>query len=256
MKRGQSDVYLKDDEALEKHLITTSLDDATLKLHNGTELTGDALKKALELAGQITHSATALSKRMPLIMVEAGALAHVFDGKTGSEAKAKAWEASLLKAQGELAGWSVSFEHGIFRIKRVKRGVEELYLMDERVLLSKDAHDIAAKVGYLDETFGSAATLSRKGSTLEVATPSAFYNSMMEFARKGSSIQRFKGLGEMNPEQLWETTLNPETRRLLRVTIDDAAETETIFSTLMGDVVEPRRDFIVSNALKVSNLDV
>ena len=256
MKRGQSDVYLKDDEALEKHLITTSLDDATLTLANGTQLIGEELKKALELAGAVTNSATALSKRMPLIMVEAGALAHVFDGKQGSAEKAKAWEASLRKAQGDLSGWTVAFEHGVFRIKRVKRSVEELYLMDERVLLSKDGHDIAAKTQYLDETFSAAATLSRKGNTLEVATPSAFYAAMMEFARKGSSIQRFKGLGEMNPEQLWDTTLNPETRRLLRVTIDDAAETETIFSTLMGDVVEPRRDFIVSNALKVSNLDV
>ena len=79
---------------------------------------------------------------------------------------------------------------------------------------------------------------------------------MMDFARKGSTIQRFKGLGEMNPEQLWDTTLNPETRRLLQVKINDDVETETIFSTLMGDIVEPRRDFIISNALKVENLDV
>ena len=98
--------------------------------------------------------------------------------------------------------------------------------------------------------------LSRKASSHQVITPSGLYLTMMEWARKGSTIQRFKGLGEMNPEQLWDTTLNPDTRRLLQVKIEDDAETESIFSTLMGDIVEPRRDFIVSNALAVENLDV
>jgi DNA gyrase subunit B len=129
-------------------------------------------------------------------------------------------------------------------------------MIDEKVLLSKEAHDIAAKIPYLDEFFSGTAIVKRKQSEVRVSTPSQLFNAMMEFARKGSTIQRFKGLGEMNPEQLWDTTLNPETRRLLQVTIDDDAETETIFSTLMGDIVEPRRDFIVSNALKVANLDV
>ena len=108
----------------------------------------------------------------------------------------------------------------------------------------------------MDEHFADAAKLTRKQHEVVVSTPSQLYNAMMEFARKGSTIQRFKGLGEMNPEQLWETTLDPKTRRLLQVTIGDDAETESIFSTLMGDIVEPRRDFIISNALKVENLDI
>ncbi|NBO20224.1 MAG: DNA gyrase subunit B, partial [Proteobacteria bacterium] len=256
MKRGSNETYLKDDEALEKHLVSMSIEDASLTPKGGKQVTGEALRKALETAGQLAQAATHLAKRTPLHLVEAGALAHVFDGKGGSAEKAAAWNKMLLEHHGDNSGWGVKFEHGAFRISRVKRGVEELYVVDDRMLVSKDAHDIAAKLAYLDEFFKGPALLVRKGASQEVATPSAFYQAMMEYARKGSTIQRFKGLGEMNPEQLWETTLNPETRRLLRVTVDDAAETESIFSTLMGDVVEPRRDFIINNALKVSNLDV
>jgi DNA gyrase subunit B len=180
----------------------------------------------------------------------------VFDGKGGSEDKARAWQGKLRDMVGDQMGWVCEFSSGVFKLKRTVRSVEEIYLLEDRALMGKEAHDIASKLGYLDEFFAGEGILTRKQHTVSVRTPSALYNSMMEFARKGSTIQRFKGLGEMNPEQLWDTTLNPETRRLLQVTIGDDAETETIFSTLMGDVVEPRRDFIVSNALKVENLDV
>ena len=256
MKRGNSDVYLKDDEALEQHLLTTSLEDATLSLKSGKEIIGSQLRDVVEKAGQITVAATTLAKRMPLNLIEAGALAHVFDGKPGSEKKAKLWQSALAKLTGELSPWSCTYEANTFKLSRTLRSVEEVYLLDEKALLSKEGHDIAAKLAYLDEFFADTATIKRKQSEVRISTPSELFNTMMDFARKGATIQRFKGLGEMNPEQLWETTLNPETRRLLQVTVNDDAETETIFSTLMGDVVEPRRDFIVSNALKVANLDV
>ena len=256
MKRGQSDVYLKDDDALEQHLQTTSLEEASYTLAGGKILSGDALRDVLAEAAKVSASIKSLAKRMPANLIEAGALAHVFDGKPGSEKKAKAWQESLAKLIGEQAAWSVAFESNVFKIKRVLRGVEELYILEDKQLGSKDAHDIASHLAFLDANFADAGTLTRKAGSAEIATPTALYTTMMDWARKGATIQRFKGLGEMNPDQLWETTLNPETRRLLQVKIEDDVETESIFSTLMGDVVEPRRDFIVSNALKVENLDV
>ena len=256
MRRGNHDVYLKDDEALEQHLQNSSLEDATLKLDNGEVLSGDSLKTVLSQAAKIASAIKSLAKRIPTHLIEAAALAHLFDGKPASIEKAKAWEKSLAKLLGEQAGWLCDFENGVFKLRRMVRGVEEIYFMEEKLLLSKDAHEIAGQIPYLDKYFSGPSNLTRKQSSAEIATPTALYNTMMDLARKGSTIQRFKGLGEMNPEQLWETTLNPETRRLLQVKIEDDAETETIFSTLMGDIVEPRRDFIVANALNVENLDV
>ncbi len=256
MKRGNHDVYLKDDEALESHLLTASLEDATLTLASGKTVSGDDLRGVLVKSSQVANSATAIAKRIPLPIIEAGILAHVFDGKTGSEQKATSWEQSLHKLLGEQCGWKCTHNGSAFRLQRIVRGVEELHVVDDKLLLSKEAHDIAGKLAFIDEFFADRSKVTRKQNETSVATPSALYTVMMDFARKGSTIQRFKGLGEMNPEQLWDTTLNPETRRLLRVVVEDDAETETLFSTLMGDVVEPRRDFIVTNALKVSNLDV
>ena len=256
MKRGNHDVYLKDDEALEAHLLQSSLEDATLTLGNGKVLTGEELKHVLEHSAKITISLQALAKRLPLPLVEAAALAHVFDGQSGSEKKAAAWQNALTKLVGEQSHWTVTYANNNFKLQRIVRSVEELYMLDEKYLLSKEAHDIASKLEFLDEYFTGPSELKRKQNNVFILTPAALYSTMMDFARKGSTIQRFKGLGEMNPEQLWDTTLNPETRRLLQVKINDDVETETIFSTLMGDIVEPRRDFIISNALKVENLDV
>jgi DNA gyrase subunit B len=256
MKRGNSDVYLKDDEALEQHLLENSIEEATLAYKKGRNVTGEELKKIVEQAGKAAASMKHIARRTPLILIEAAALAHVFDGKEGSDTKAKSWEKKANALNGETAEWSCVFESGVFKIRRTLRGVEEIYLLDEKILTSKEGYDIAAMNGYFDECFAEPCTLTRKGNEAQIATPSALYTTMMDWARKGSTISRFKGLGEMNPEQLWDTTLDPTKRRLLQVMINDDGETESIFSTLMGDIVEPRRDFIVSNALKVENLDV
>jgi DNA gyrase subunit B len=256
MKRGNHDVYLKDDAALEEHLLTQSLDESVLTLKGGKQVSGDELRSVLEKAAKISRDVRILAKRTPQIIIEAAALAHVFSGKKGAEDKAKAWQKKLLELAGANSGWTVSFDAGAFKIRRTVRSVEEFYLLDEKLLAGREAQDLAHYAEYFDEYFAGELSITRKQSSANVFTPATLYSTMMDMARKGTTIQRFKGLGEMNPDQLWETTLNPETRRLLQVTVSDAVDSEEIFSTLMGDVVEPRRDFIVSNALKVENLDV
>jgi DNA gyrase subunit B len=256
MKRGQTDVYLKDDEALEQHLLESSVEDTSLEYKKGKSIAGDELKKIVEQAGKAALAMKHIARRMPLVLIEAAALAKVFDSTEGSAKKATAWEKKANALNGDAAQWACAFDSGVFKISRTLRGVEEIYLLEEKFLTGKEGHDLAAMAEYFEEFFSEAPTIVRKGSETKAATPFALYTAMMDAARKGSTINRFKGLGEMNPEQLWETTLDPTKRRLLQVKVEDDGETESIFSTLMGDIVEPRRDFIVSNALKVENLDV
>ena len=136
------------------------------------------------------------------------------------------------------------------------RGVEAHYLLDEKLFMSKEARELHTRSAFIAQYFSQPATFVKKGVEVKVNSPHALYKAIMEAGRKGISIQRFKGLGEMNPGQLWETTLNTENRTLLKVEVRHAEDAEEVFATLMGDVVEPRRDFIINNALKVENLDV
>ncbi|MGE0754275.1 MAG: toprim domain-containing protein, partial [Alphaproteobacteria bacterium] len=256
MKRGSSEVYLKDNAALEEYLLDSSLEDAVVTTKKGNQLTGAELKQVIRQAGDLATKAQGLSKRMPLKLIESAILAGVIDGKDGSSKKAAAWQKKANALYGEQADWQCEFEDGVYRISRVLRGVEESYILEEGTFASKDGQQVATKADFLADNFSGELRIQRKQQEATVHTPFELYNTMLDFARKGSSIQRFKGLGEMNPEQLWETTLDPTKRRLLKVEISDDAETESLFSTLMGDVVEPRRDFIVGNALKVENLDI
>jgi DNA gyrase subunit B len=138
---------------------------------------------------------------------------------------------------------------------RELRGVMESHLIDGPFIASADALKLDAFAEHLQEVYARPATLKRKDTTLVVHSPSELLQAVMTTGRKGLTLQRYKGLGEMNPDQLWETTMDPSVRRMLKVTIEDAIGADQIFNTLMGDAVEPRRDFIESNALAVSNLD-
>ncbi|MBA4274092.1 MAG: DNA topoisomerase (ATP-hydrolyzing) subunit B [Alphaproteobacteria bacterium] len=249
VKRGQSETYLKNDAALEKYLITTGLDEAVLS--NGSkQWQGYELRAIVEQAAVLSESMTALSRRVPMAIVEAAALTNLFGAGDVAAFEAK------INATADTNKWTVRKSDAGIVVERTVRSVAEHYLLEDKWLHSKEARDISSQFAEWSSIYGEGLTYNRKAQEIAVHSPHQLYTAVQDIGKKGLSVQRFKGLGEMNPEQLWETTLNPEIRTLLKVTVDDSAQAEEAFSTLMGDVVEPRRDFIQENALKVSNLDI
>ena len=152
--------------------------------------------------------------------------------------------------------WVCSADERGLHFARTVRGVAERYTLDSFSLRSSEARWLAERAAALATRFKEPATLTIDKTTTPVPGPATAFDRILAQGRKGLAIQRFKGLGEMNPDQLWKTTLDPEVRTLLQVRVGDVEDAAQIFSTLMGDVVEPRREFIVGNALKVANLDV
>jgi len=258
IKRGSQEAYLKDENALTAHLIETAAEEGALKLAGGSEVKGEALVRVLEQAGQVSAAIDALCRRLPAEIVEGAALVDLFDLEADEKKtieRAKAFEPTI-NALSRNKGWKCKGTSAGFEVSRTVRSVEEKYLLDEKLFTSREARELHSHAAFIATYFGKPATYSKKGVETVVGTPHRLFLHIIEAGRKGTYIQRFKGLGEMNPEQLWETTLDPETRTLLKVEVKHAEEADEVFSTLMGDVVEPRRDFIVNNALKVANLDV
>ena len=262
-KRGQSEVYLKDDRALEEYLIDAGLADAVLRLATGGQIGGADLRALTEQARSVKTLLGPLSRRVPMKVVEQAAIAGALDAglltDAGRGPQAAATVAARLDAlETRLErGWQGHWIEGDgFSFSRTLRGVTETHGLDAAIIRSGEARRLHEMASTLRETFQDVATLIAKERETALAGPVALVTAIMEQGRKGIAIQRYKGLGEMNPEQLWETTLDPQARSLLQVRVAQADEAEQVFSTLMGDVVEPRRDFIQTNALKVSNLDV
>ncbi len=262
-KRGQSEVYLKDDRALEDYLIDAGLTDAVLTLGGGGQLAGPDLRARTERARQTRSLLAALARRVPIRVLEQAAIAGALAGALASDpergaamAKAVATRLDALEAPNE-RGWTGTWTEGMgLEFRRTLRGVTEIHRLDGALLRSAEARRLDEMGEDLRQIFDAPATLKVKDREIAIPGPVALADTVMEQGRKGVAIQRYKGLGEMNPGQLWETTLDPEARTLLQVKVAQADEAEQVFSTLMGDVVEPRRDFIQSNALKVANLDV
>ncbi|MDQ2803769.1 MAG: DNA gyrase subunit B, partial [Pseudomonadota bacterium] len=160
-----------------------------------------------------------------------------------------------LSLPGE-RGWIATADDRALHLARTVRGVAERYAVDAGSLRSAEARWLADRASLLADRFATPAYLALDKQEADAPGPASLFDRLLAQGRRGLAVQRFKGLGEMNPEQLWKTTLDPAARTLLQVRVGDAEDAAQVFSTLMGDVVEPRRDFIVGNALKVANLDV
>ncbi len=258
--RGKSEVYLKDQAALDDYLVEMGIEGAVLRLQSGEEIAGADLARVVEGARAFRRALDSFPTHYPRAILEQAAIAGAFDaGRADADlqavADAVAARLNMVAVEYE-KGWGgrITQDHGI-RLSRVLRGVEELRTLDGAVLRSGEARRLASLAGQHRDVYKTPARLVRKDREQPVFGPIDLLKSILAEGEKGLTLQRYKGLGEMNPEQLWETTLDPEARTLLQVKVDDLAEADDIFSKLMGDVVEPRREFIQANALSVENLD-
>jgi DNA gyrase subunit B len=256
-KRGGEERYLKDDPALETYLLDKALADARITYVNGDVLEGVDLRREVNLLREAAMNLKRLSSVIPVALLEQAAIAGVLTPDPVRATAAAPIFAQRLNAVSLPAeqGWVVSADNGL-HLSRTVRGVAERYALEASALRSAEARWLAERAGALESRFREPARLKLDSQEPTVAGPATAYDRIIAHGRRGLSIQRFKGLGEMNPDQLWETTLDPSVRTLLQVKVTDSEDAAEVFSTLMGDVVEPRRDFIVGNALKVANLDV
>ncbi len=260
VSRGKSEVYLKDQPSLEDHLIAMGIEGAVLRLVDGQEIAGADLERVISGARQFKRVLDAFPTHYPRAILEQAALAGAFDaGAADRDLQAVADKVAarldMVAAEYE-RGWSgrITQDHGI-RLARILRGVEEVRTLDGAVLRSGEARRLAKVCEESRDIYANPARFVRKEREVLVHGPSELLAAVLAEGERGLTLQRYKGLGEMNPSQLWETTLDPEARTLLQVKVDDLAEADDIFTKLMGDVVEPRREFIQQNALNVENLD-
>jgi DNA gyrase subunit B len=265
VKRGSGkSVYLKNDGALEEYCISAGLRDAVFRQHDGVQRSANDLRELVERARQVRNLLQPLLRKVgSREVVEQAAIAGLLDPALLDD-KAAAEEAVryLATRLDQLApeterGWSgaVVAKEG-FVLARTRHGVTERRVLDVALLKSAEARRLDERTEELQEVYSKPGKLIAKEKESTVTGPSDLVEAVMELGPKKGEIQRYKGLGEMNPEQLWETTLNPDVRTLLQVKVPHADLAEETFSTLMGDLVEPRRDFIQQNALEVANLDV
>jgi len=275
IKKGKQEVYVKDDAELNAHLLNAALADA--KLHVNAEappLSGQALESLAKEYMAAESIIKRISNRYDEVVLRAiSALPEIdsdlFENLDGLEKWAEDLSTSLPKTQGDRltnangAYYTAAFERGDkdgegvrIVVQKMQHGVGATRYIPREFFDSNEYRHIMELAGKLRELIGEGAYIERGDKRAAISSFGEAIEWLMDEARKGQTIQRYKGLGEMNPEQLWDTTVNPETRRLMQVRIEDAVKADEIFTTLMGDQVEPRREFIERNALAVSNLDV
>jgi DNA gyrase subunit B len=263
VKRGNSEQYLKDQEALENYLIDTGLEDCTLTLASGEVRSGHDLRDVVEKARAVAGILDGLHSRYDRDVVEQAAIAGALNPDVHDDPVRAAEAAAYIARRLDILadeferGWEGKvLDNGDLVFERTVRGVREAATIDAALLGSADARKLDARTQNLQEVYVKAATLARKGSETAIRGPRALLDAVFVQGRKGIAMQRYKGLGEMNAEQLWETTLDPNVRSLLQVKVREADAADDIFTKLMGDDVDPRRAFIQENALAVANLDV
>jgi DNA gyrase subunit B len=257
--RGKSEQYLKDERALEDYLISTGLNDCVFKPASGAERAGRDLLSLVEDARLIRGILHNLHSRYNRNVIEQAAIAGVLSPKiTGNINTANAAADYIARRLDALAdeverGWIGRFTEGEgFFFERTVRGVKDLAIIDDALLGSADARKLDEFAVSLQEIYPRPGTLRRRGEDTAIHGPVGLFDAVMAAGRKGISLQRYKGLGEMNPDQLWETTLDTNARSLLQVNVKEIDEANTIFDELMGDNVAPRRSFIEQNALTAS----
>jgi DNA gyrase subunit B len=245
--KGKSVRYLKDDAELETYLIDEGVDGAHLDLASGERLVGQDLLAMVTTARGAKANVERLAARAPAFAIEQAALAGLL--AEGGDVAAAARRLDLYAEEGDGAWTGEAAAGGGFAFSRIKRGVSEKLVLDELLLHAADARRLAERSKELAKVFSAPATFTRKEKPTTVRGPIDLVNAVMDNGRKGLAVQRYKGLGEMNAEQLWETTLDVNARTLLQVKVNHADDADDMFTRLMGDLVEPRREFIQENAL-------
>jgi len=276
VSRGRSEVYLKDDAALDEYLVTAGLGAMMLESPLGAR-SGDDLRQLVEHARRMKSLMRFVPKRYDPVIIEALALTGALD-PDANETAHRAAAARMATWMGRMdpeAKWTGDLsEDGGYDLRRLWRGVTDVHLIDPAFVRSAEARKLHALASEQADSYAQTARLvSVKSAAAQAAAegeeddvpdrrgtavfqPSNLLDGILASGRKGMSVQRYKGLGEMNAEQLWETTLDPSNRAMLKVEVTQADVADEIFTRLMGDVVEPRREFIQENALSVANLDV
>ena len=289
--RGRSEVYLKDDSALDQYLVDAGI--GALRFDSGEgPRSGDDLRSLVDHARRLRALMRYVPRRYDPALIEALAINGGFaadidaSGRIAAGERAAAWLDAVEKASGDDGRWTIVLsEEGGFHVQRRWRGVTDHHVVEAGFALSAEARKLATLMAEVGDSYARPGMLVAMGSAVVEAEPVAdedddgeqpapaataaatkkanlvtrpieLLDAILAFGRKGLSISRYKGLGEMNAEQLWETTLDPSNRTLLQVTVETADVTDDIFTRLMGEEVEPRREFIQDNALDVANLDV
>ncbi|MEN3952124.1 DNA topoisomerase (ATP-hydrolyzing) subunit B [Iodidimonas sp. SYSU 1G8] len=261
--RGKSEVYLKDMPALDLYLIEAGIRDMVLSLHDGTQRAGEDLRALVQRAARVKSLLDSLPARYYRALLEqlviVGAMNSDLLSDRGSAERilgdvVARMDALSLEAE---RGWvGAVADNGGLVFSRELRGVREEHVIDAALLDSAEARALHAMAGELHLTYEQPGILRYRDEVVKISSPLELFEAVITLGRKGISVQRYKGLGEMNADQLWETTLDPDARTLLQVKVSHGDTADEMFSKLMGDVVEPRREFIQTNALQVANLDI